>query len=151
MSEDALRCIVCGSRLRNVFDDAENQPSSGTAFESEGHYGSTQFDPMDGSYIEINVCDVCLVQARKDGRVLWGRKRKMVVCEGTVVGWTRAPRPLMPWTGDELPAHADPRPAEDVLYVEREDLCNHELFPEIVWLEGARLMKDEYEADEGEA
>ena len=40
-----------------------NQPYGGLAFQSEGHYGSTVFDPMDGTYLEVNICDECLLRA----------------------------------------------------------------------------------------
>lgn len=63
-----LTCIVCGRH----FDSAANDPSfdavpyEGTLFYSRGHYGSTAFDPMDGTWLEIVVCDQCLLtrQAR---------------------------------------------------------------------------------------
>lgn len=55
MAKIALSCIACGRELRNVDDMVtENQPYNGTAFQSHGHYG-------DGHYLEINVCDSCLV------------------------------------------------------------------------------------------
>lgn len=54
-------CIVCKKPLDDAFNGmTHNQPYPGTAFMSYGHYGSTYFDPMDGSSIEINVCDDCL-------------------------------------------------------------------------------------------
>ena len=58
-------CIVCNAELEN-FDDAypEDKPTvhpiDGTAFRTYGHYGSTVFDPMDASYLEVVVCDPCL-------------------------------------------------------------------------------------------
>lgn len=133
MARNALPCIACGKALRNAFDDATNQPEEGLAFESHGHYGSTAFDPMDGTYIEISVCDECLIRARAQGQVLHGMTAKQVVCEGIGVGWTRTNRPLLPWTGEEKPAHADPRPGENVLAVDLTDVGNHELYPEITW------------------
>lgn len=57
-----LSCIVCD---RN-FESAANDPSfdfvpyEGTLFYSHGHYGSTVFDPMDGTQLEVIVCDECL-------------------------------------------------------------------------------------------
>lgn len=138
MARESLPCIACGKALENEFDDAANQPREGTAFESHGHYGSTAFDPMDGTYIEINVCDPCLVAARDKGAVLHGMDRKRVICEGTIVGWTKAHRELMPWTGDE--AHQDfQQPGENVLHVEMEDVGNHDLYPEIEWHHGGVL------------
>lgn len=44
----------------------EFQPSGGLAFRTRGHYGSTFFDPMDGSGLEIAVCDECVSQLAHD-------------------------------------------------------------------------------------
>lgn len=68
-----MNCIVCKKPLDDVIEmDNGNQPNDGLAFQSPGHYGTTVFDPMDGTFLEINVCDPCLVQAGKDGNVLMG-------------------------------------------------------------------------------
>ena len=62
-----LTCIVCSVRLTNL---GVHQPSHGLSFSSYGHYGSEQFDPVDGSEsIYIAVCDDCLLTARKKGQV----------------------------------------------------------------------------------
>jgi hypothetical protein len=63
-----LPCIVCGRDLASC--SRPNQPLDGLAFSSRGHYGTTVFDPMDGSALEINVCDPCLVSAGERRRVL---------------------------------------------------------------------------------
>jgi hypothetical protein len=64
-------CIRCGFELRHVFGDEEgNQPMRGLEFITQGHYGSTEFDPMDGTALAINVCDDCLRICRADGKVL---------------------------------------------------------------------------------
>lgn len=56
-----LPCICCGKQLESAMGDhADNQPYAGTTFHSRGHYGSTVFDPMDGSFLEVNVCDECM-------------------------------------------------------------------------------------------
>lgn len=68
MSIVALPCIVCGSHLEGC--SVQNQPLDGLAFATQGHYGTTVFDPMDGSALEINVCDPCLTKAGGEGRVL---------------------------------------------------------------------------------
>ena len=59
---ETLPCIVCLKKLEGISSVCReiNQPNNGLAFESNGHYGSTFFDPMDGSSIEINLCDKCL-------------------------------------------------------------------------------------------
>jgi hypothetical protein len=67
----ALPCIVCGKQLKNVTEGVANQPSDGVAFVSPGHYGSVAFDPLDGSNLEINVCDRCLRAAAEARRVLF--------------------------------------------------------------------------------
>ena len=63
-------CIVCDRVLEEAMSDSFNQPYKATAFLSHGHYGSTFFDPMDGRYIEINVCDVCLERAKSDKKIV---------------------------------------------------------------------------------
>lgn len=58
-------CIVCDKEVENwdeVYpeDDQRVHPINGTVFRTYGHYGSTVFDPMDASYLEVVVCDECL-------------------------------------------------------------------------------------------
>ena len=62
-------CIVCRGGLKNLTPRG-NQPIGGTAFATTGHYGSTVFDPMDGTVIEVNVCDACLKVAAQDGVIM---------------------------------------------------------------------------------
>jgi hypothetical protein len=64
----ALPCIVCGRDLLSC--SRPNQPLDGLSFSTPGHYGTTVFDPMDGSALEINVCDPCLSEAGEKRRVL---------------------------------------------------------------------------------
>lgn len=58
-------CIICKCEVDN-WDEAypENEaqvhPIGGTAFRTYGHYGSSVFDPMDASYLEVVLCDPCL-------------------------------------------------------------------------------------------
>lgn len=63
-------CIVCQRPMPNIAEDGTLQPSGGTAFQTRGHYGSTVFDPMDGSMLEIAVCDDCLTGASGRGQVV---------------------------------------------------------------------------------
>ena len=60
---NTLPCIVCRTELNPALDGLDNQPYAATAFNTRGHYGSTFWDPLDGTMIEINVCDPCLVAA----------------------------------------------------------------------------------------
>lgn len=67
-------CIICHKKLDDALDDPGmgGQPYAGTAFRTQGHYGSTVFDPMTGDQrsLRIVVCDECLVAAAKLGLVL---------------------------------------------------------------------------------
>lgn len=62
-------CLVCLKELEN-FDPKGNQPLGGLEFQTHGHYGSTVFDPMDGTKLAINVCDECLTARSRMGIVL---------------------------------------------------------------------------------
>ena len=58
-------CIVCNTEVDNwdiayPEDKIQVHPIGGTVFRTYGNYGSTVFDPMDASYLEIVVCDACL-------------------------------------------------------------------------------------------
>jgi len=65
---NVLPCIVCGRKLNPVFNC---QPSIGTTFISHGQYGSTVFDPMTGDYLEVNICDPCVLTAVENQKVFW--------------------------------------------------------------------------------
>jgi hypothetical protein len=70
-------CIVCGKVLEEAMSDTDNQPYKATTFVTYGHYGSTFFDPMDGSSIEINVCDDCLEKAKLDKKIVHYFEKKV--------------------------------------------------------------------------
>lgn len=64
MDTTKLRCIVCNKPM----DDIDvNQPSGGTAFHTEGHYGSSVTDHMDGTITTLFVCDFCMMDAINRG------------------------------------------------------------------------------------
>jgi hypothetical protein len=102
-------CIVCGAELDgygHYIEGSEpyfNQPDGGTGFTTEGHYGSTVFDPMNGNTLSISVCDPCLTTAGEMGRVLLGRNWKPVVAavdglrRPTIVGQVPVHRALTIW------------------------------------------------------
>lgn len=79
-----LPCIRCGKELENATRSSDgetlnqNQPSEGLAFRSHGAYGSTVFDPMDGHYLEINICDTCLLIAMGNQVVAIGKDYRLV-------------------------------------------------------------------------
>lgn len=64
-------CIVCARPFSNVVStqSCPNQPYEGATFNSHGQYGCTVFDEIDGSKLEINICDDCLKAARDRGYV----------------------------------------------------------------------------------
>lgn len=66
---DKLHCICCGREMLNIMEDRGHQPCDGLSFHTYGHYGSTFFDPMDGSAIQIAICDECLVKADASGMI----------------------------------------------------------------------------------
>lgn len=71
-----LNCIVCDKELAAAFpsEAVENQPYGGTTFSTNGHYGSTVFDPFDWSEtLEINICDPCLAEKAEENCVIHNR------------------------------------------------------------------------------
>lgn len=67
-----LPCIVCGLKLEQTGPGGDNNhPMDGLIFRSPGQYGSTKFDPVDGSTLEINICDPCIIKAAKKKTVLF--------------------------------------------------------------------------------
>lgn len=64
--EDHCKCVRCDKQLGQAVPSPKGyQPRDGVAFRSYGHWGSTEFDPMDGSWVEIALCDECFVQVPK--------------------------------------------------------------------------------------
>lgn len=58
-----IPCAFCLAELDNPYGGA-NQPDGAVEFVTPGHYGTAVFDPMDGSYLAINICDPCLRNMR---------------------------------------------------------------------------------------
>lgn len=66
-------CFSCGKKLEPVWDDLPDswQASGAARFVSYGQYGS-EFDPMDGSFLAINICDECIeITARNTNRIIY--------------------------------------------------------------------------------
>lgn len=80
-------CVVCRASLPNLEEDGFH-PNGGTAFHTSGHYGSGVFDPMDGTYLEIAICDNCLRTAGADGVVVMGFPQPAPP-RGPIVKWPR--------------------------------------------------------------
>lgn len=54
-------CFKCDTPLQDIGEPEKYiQPLDGMEFISYGAYGTTFFDPCDGSHISIVVCDECL-------------------------------------------------------------------------------------------
>ena len=64
-----IKCVRCEKHLENIQPNIGFQPNDGLAFYTNGHYGSTFFDPMDSTYIEIAVCDICMEHLSEIGFV----------------------------------------------------------------------------------
>jgi hypothetical protein len=102
---NTLPCIVCGRELESANGDDPrfahiNQPQVGTTFYAEGQYGSTIFDPMDGSYLEVNICDACL--AEHQDRINVGRSTRPVFLEYCgIVGYQKIEHESQPWNPAE--------------------------------------------------
>jgi hypothetical protein len=83
-----LPCIRCGRELKSaVLPDDGNQPRAGTVFTTHGHYGSTVFDETDGSFLEIPVCDLCVLTATGEGRVLLGTRVQVQRPRPSMAAW----------------------------------------------------------------
>lgn len=65
-----LPCFKCEKVLEGNGSGEVNSPSGACSFTTTGHYGTTVFDPMDGSMLEINICDDCLSEAAKQNRII---------------------------------------------------------------------------------
>lgn len=70
-------CIICKREVEN-WDEAypedkpQVHPIDGTVFRTYGHYGSSVFDPMDASYLEVVFCDSCLKELMRNSVVYKG-------------------------------------------------------------------------------
>lgn len=88
--DEPLACLLCGGPCKRVWErnqDHPTQPYGATVFTSHGQYGSTVFDEVDGTYLQVNIHDRCLVNAAAEGRV-W---------HGTPVAPVRQPAELRVW------------------------------------------------------
>ena len=83
--ETSFVCIVC----REAVSSFQGCPDNAVSFKSPGNYGSTVYDTIDGSHLEIIVCDKCLTKAGESG----------IVVESRVVQLTK--RSLEKWNPDD--------------------------------------------------
>jgi hypothetical protein len=83
VSMKKLPCVVCGKKLKNLLSTGA-QPNDGLEFVSYGHYGSTVFDPMDGTFLALAICDPCLLKARKQRRMLHCKQERRPLTSVTI-------------------------------------------------------------------
>lgn len=70
-NDESINCLCCQKKMSNMQELRNGvQPSGGLAFHTSGHFGSTLFDPMDGSSIHIAICDPCVEKAIGRGDVV---------------------------------------------------------------------------------
>lgn len=63
-------CLCCDRKLPNFGPVAAHvHPAGGLSFKTGGHYGSAEFDPMDGTLLKVVVCDTCISDAIRAGKV----------------------------------------------------------------------------------
>lgn len=62
-------CIKCNIELTNITSDGFH-PLDGLVFSTYGHYGSSYFDPMDSTSLQIVICDHCM-SALPTTHVFW--------------------------------------------------------------------------------
>lgn len=115
-----LACFKCGKVLENATRTSDglamnqNQPSEGLAFKSYGAYGGTVFDPMDGHFLVINICDMCLLKALPDETIALGKDYRNIRDKDdrrVITGNERLPHEELPdlrlWQGISDPDHDD--------------------------------------------
>ncbi len=105
----ALPCLVCGKPLEDASGGFPvNQPYGGLGLVTYGAYGSTVFDPMNGTYLSFSVCDECLVEGAKAGAVGVGCDSVQILAEVDgylcVVGRMSAHFHTRKWDGESLPS-----------------------------------------------
>ena len=65
--DNKIPCMVCAKELDNLEYDmrdgkrVEVHPTGGLHFRTYGHYGSTVFDSMDGTCLDLAICDECIM------------------------------------------------------------------------------------------
>jgi len=130
MPRNALPCVVCDREIENMDDSYINSPYAATAFETQGHYGSTIFDPMNGTYLELNICDPCIRRLAGERKILLGQARKRVLSDNNLfVGWLPVRREMTVW---------QPGTEDDTdVTVDLADVGDDDVYPEIDWYEPA--------------
>lgn len=134
---NALACFCCEKSLKRVIPPeqggSELQPYAGTSFDSQGHYGSTVFDPfLSGDTIHVNLCDECIRDRAAKGLVLTNvANLPMKDDRGVIVGRHWVHRAYVPWT-PEMEYN------DEVIEVEPEEVGDPDLGRSVEWTPEAR-------------
>lgn len=88
--EYALDCIVCDKALRNDGGHATNQPAYGLAWTTHGHWPSSLFDSMGRGFLEISICDDCMIAKASKQIAFVPPTERDVVNELMTVGTVRS-------------------------------------------------------------
>lgn len=70
-TDATIACFCCDKQMSNWIYDSPRpdgtesrvtvHPMGGLHFQTYGHYGSRAFDPMDGTALDIAICDECII------------------------------------------------------------------------------------------
>ena len=138
-------CLICGAAVQRVDRDSPTQPYGGTSFYSHGNYGSTVFDPFDGQYLHVIICDPCLTSRME--QVLMGRDSRPVFVEGVVLGSERVRREEVPW--DPKVSHSFDK--QDTVQMDAEDALAYADDERITWNIDPRKYLATMKAEEDDA
>lgn len=79
-----VKCFICGKELEISGYNENDDPTiiqslhDGLWFRSSGNYGSTIFDPMDEQYLEIPICDQCVLNKKYEATHIHSIRRKSI-------------------------------------------------------------------------
>lgn len=146
-------CFKCGKEMQRVYNGGwELQPDRGLRFETTGAYGSTAFDPMDGSSLNIIICDKCIKKAARKGKVMLDQKYIGIGFDAGdelvsvyACGFYAPDRQAVPWDPDKE------YPEQEPLLVEPEEVAEaKELNSTTMWKASAIRYAQEWLAAEAE-
>ena len=71
MKTDKTKCLLCEKELEyEIWDGSDpetiNPLYGGVWFRGYGQYGSTVYDPMNHEWLQIAICDACLLKRAKE-------------------------------------------------------------------------------------
>lgn len=106
MTSESFPCIICGIKLYRENEDYIAQPRNGVVCSTHGNYGSTAYDPLDGTSLVFNICDPCLRMTR-DNKMLFERRHALPVkvqdrseYRASIWGWKKFDGDFVLWTNE---------------------------------------------------